>query len=145
MRYLGPNRPQSHLVGAFSHSDQLTASHAVAKAASPSPLARAAADSGLSYQFRGRTGTIPDYLSRHPATGLLILIDELAERYAPATLRARAITTAECTALRPPRSLIWWRHEVPSAMMMSSAPAARTAGNKPASAMAREASWLSDW
>lgn len=83
MRAIGPNRIQRNLVGAFSHDDQLSRGHRVAKAASPAPLARAPAEISLSYNYRGRTGTIPDYLARHPATGLLILKDRtiLAEHY----------------------------------------------------------------
>ena len=83
VRYIGPNRTQSHLVGAFSHSDKLTPFHTAAKAAKPVALGRAPSEISLSYHYRGRTGTIADYLSRHPATGLLILKDRtiLAEHY----------------------------------------------------------------
>lgn len=83
VQFIGPNRIQRNLVGAFSHDDQLSRGHKVAKAASPAPLGRAQAEISLSYNFRGRTGTIPDYVSRHPATGLLILKDRtiLAEHY----------------------------------------------------------------
>ena len=44
---------------------------------------------------------------------------------------------AECTASRPLRSRIWWRQEVPSATIRSPSAAARTAGSRAASAMAR--------
>ncbi len=83
VRFIGPNRIQRNLVGAFSHDDQLSRVHKVAKAPSVAALARAPTEISLSYTYRGRTGTIPDYLSRHPATGLLILQDRtiLAEHY----------------------------------------------------------------
>ena len=83
VRFIGPNRIQRNLVGSFSHDDQLSRGNIVGKAASVAPLARAAAEISLSYNYKGRTGTIPDYLSRHPATGLLILKDRtiLAEHY----------------------------------------------------------------
>jgi hypothetical protein len=57
--------------------------------------------------------------------------------------RARASKRTECTASRPARSRIWCRQDVPSAMMTSSADAFRIAGNKAASAMAREAACVS--
>jgi CubicO group peptidase (beta-lactamase class C family) len=83
VRFIGPSRIQKNLVGAFSHDDQLSRGNKVGKAAVAAPLARAAAEIALSYAYKGRTGTIPDYLSRHPATGLLILKDRtiLAEHY----------------------------------------------------------------
>ena len=52
---------------------------------------------------------------------------------------------AAWTARRPAPSAIWWRHEVPSATIQSSAPAARTAGRSDSSPIARETWAVSAW
>ncbi len=62
--------------------------------------------------------------------------------YAAGPASASARTRTECTARRPDRSKIWCRQDVPSATMMSSAAALRTAGNRLASAMARDSAWV---
>jgi heme/copper-type cytochrome/quinol oxidase subunit 1 len=49
--------------------------------------------------------------------------------------RARSSTRATWIASRPAPSLIWWRHEVPSATSSVSRPAARTAGSSDSSAI----------
>jgi hypothetical protein len=53
---------------------------------------------------------------------------------------ARSSTRTTCTATRPAPSWIWWRHEVPSATMIASSPALRTAGSRLASAILSETS-----
>jgi hypothetical protein len=59
------------LVGSQSHLDQILESRLVRRAATPSPLARAAAEPALRYEYEGRSLTLDDYLARHPATGPL--------------------------------------------------------------------------
>jgi len=71
------------LVGSHSHLDQVFESRRVRRAATPSPLGRAAAEPIVRYESEGRMRTLDDYLARHPATGLLIARDDtiLVERY----------------------------------------------------------------
>lgn len=79
---------QKFRVGIYSHQDQLLEGRTVRRSATPSPLARAAAEPAIRYRFAGRTLTLDDYLARNPATGLLIARRDaagghtiLAERY----------------------------------------------------------------
>ena len=73
----GSVRTQKNLVGAFSHADQIGRTRPVPHAASPSVWRRASAEIDVRYNFRGRWGTLADYLSRHPTTGLLIAHDDV--------------------------------------------------------------------
>ena len=52
-------------------------------AAPPSPLARAASEPVVRYEYQGQTFTLDDYLARNPATGLLVARGDtiLIERY----------------------------------------------------------------
>jgi len=70
------------LVGSQSHQDQIFPSRLI-RAGTPSPLARAASEPPLRYDYQGRSLTVDDYLARNPATGLLVARDEtiLIERY----------------------------------------------------------------
>ena len=72
-----------YLVGSQSHQDEIFPAHVVRRAANPSPLARAASEPALRYEYQGQTFGLDDYLSRNPATGLLVARDEtiLVERY----------------------------------------------------------------
>jgi CubicO group peptidase (beta-lactamase class C family) len=71
------------LVGAFSHLDHVFEGRLVRRATTPSPLARAAAEPAVRYEYRGHTFTLDDYLTRNPATGLLVARGDtiLIERY----------------------------------------------------------------
>jgi len=71
------------LVGSFSHLDQVFEGRLVRRATTPSPLARAASEPVVRYEYRGQTFTLDDYLARHPVTGLLIARGDtiLIERY----------------------------------------------------------------
>jgi CubicO group peptidase (beta-lactamase class C family) len=55
----------------------------VRRATNPSPLARAASEPALRYEYQGQTFGLDDYLARNPATGLLVARDEtiFVERY----------------------------------------------------------------
>ena len=70
-------------VGAYSHYDQVRPSRAIPAAPTPSKLARAAQELRLSYEFQGKTTTLDDYLTRNPATGLLVMSEHtiLYEHY----------------------------------------------------------------
>ncbi|NLS17127.1 hypothetical protein HGP16_11220 [Rhizobium sp. P40RR-XXII] len=80
-----------NMVGNYSHLDQLPGIrvNTVAAAEKPSPLLRAQSEITLSYPFGDvstfatSTATLPDYLARNPATGLLIAHDQtiLYEHY----------------------------------------------------------------
>jgi CubicO group peptidase (beta-lactamase class C family) len=71
------------LVGSHSHLDQVLEGRTVRRAATSSALRRVASEPAVTYEFEGQRRTIDDYLSRHPATGLLIARDDtiLVERY----------------------------------------------------------------
>jgi CubicO group peptidase (beta-lactamase class C family) len=71
------------LVGSHSHMDEVFEGRVVRKAATPSRLARAPGELGITWQFQGLDLTLDDYLARNPATGLLIARDEtiFVERY----------------------------------------------------------------
>ena len=66
-------REERFLVGSLSHFDEIVPGHTVARAALPSPLARAKEEIVLGYRYAGARHTLADYLARNPATGLLIL------------------------------------------------------------------------
>ena len=66
---------QKHLVGAYSHFDQILPTRLVPRAEAPSPLPRASQELTLEYTDHGQTHTLDDYLERHPTTGMLILRD----------------------------------------------------------------------
>lgn len=74
---------QQRMVGSYSHYDRIWPFHRVAKAADPTPLRRAAQEIALTYQFRGATHSLDDYLAHNPVTGLLIAHDDtiLFEHY----------------------------------------------------------------
>lgn len=57
-------------VGAFSHLDEIYSTTTVRCSGSPWPFRRAAAE--IAYQYRGRSSSLTDYLSRNPVTGLLV-------------------------------------------------------------------------
>jgi len=63
---------QVHMVGSYSHYDELWPFHTVTRAATPSPLRRAPQELALTYYSRGIPYTLGDYLARNPVTGLLI-------------------------------------------------------------------------
>ena len=79
----GYPQTQRTLVGNFSHYDSISRTRPVPRAGAMAPFQRAPAERALRYTYKGSTHTIADYLSRHPATGLLILKDDviLAEHY----------------------------------------------------------------
>jgi CubicO group peptidase (beta-lactamase class C family) len=71
------------LVGSSSHLDHIFESRLVRRATTLSPLARAASEPAVRYEYRGQTFTLEDYLTRNPTTGLLIARGDtiLIERY----------------------------------------------------------------
>jgi CubicO group peptidase (beta-lactamase class C family) len=70
-------------VGALSRFDTLFPARTIRASARSTPLARAASEPVIRYDFAGRQLTIDDYLNRQPVTGLLIAKDDtiLLERY----------------------------------------------------------------
>ena len=70
-------------IGCYSHFDQVYEGRLVRRAQTPSPLARAAAEPAVRYEYQGQTFTLDDYLARNPATGLLVARGDtiLIERY----------------------------------------------------------------
>jgi len=72
-----------YLVDSHSRLDEIFPARAVARAAVPSPLRRAATEPAITYRFEGESRTLDGYLARHPATGLLIARGDtiLVERY----------------------------------------------------------------
>jgi len=64
-----------HLVGTYSHFDQLFSSRTVRRATTPW-LFKRAVEPAISYSFRSERFSIGDYLNRNPATGLLIAKDD---------------------------------------------------------------------
>lgn len=72
-----------YLVDSHSRLDEILPARAVARAAIPSPLRRAATEPAITYRFAGESRTLDGYLARHPATGLLIARGDtiLVERY----------------------------------------------------------------
>ncbi len=81
-RMAGP-LPQNNMVGSYSHSGDKYRHRIVAHPPAPSVLYRSDDEVTLSYSYRGAHHDLPDYLSRHPATGLLIARDDtiLFEHY----------------------------------------------------------------
>ena len=71
------------LVGSLSHLDELFEGRVIAKAATPSRLARAASEPAIPWEFQGEALTLNDYMTRNPSTGLLIARGDtiLVERY----------------------------------------------------------------
>jgi CubicO group peptidase (beta-lactamase class C family) len=71
------------LVGSHSHLDELFEGRVIAKAATPSRLARAASEPAIPWEFKGEALTLDAYLARNPTTGLLIARGDtiLVERY----------------------------------------------------------------
>src|SRR5215471_15843776 len=70
-------------VGALSRYDTLFPARTIPASKQPVPLARAASEPVIRYNFAGLDLTLDDYLDRRPVTGLLIAKDNtiLAERY----------------------------------------------------------------
>lgn len=64
--------PQRWMVGHYSHFSEKFPHRVAARPAETSALRRAAAELTVTYSFGGTTHDLADYLSRHPATGLLI-------------------------------------------------------------------------
>jgi CubicO group peptidase (beta-lactamase class C family) len=71
------------LVGCQSHFDQVYEGRLVRRATTHSPLARAALEPAVRYEYQGQTFTLDHYLARNPATGLLVARGDtiLIERY----------------------------------------------------------------
>ena len=71
------------LIGSHSHLDQIFEGRLVRRSTTPSPLARAASEPAVRYEYQGQTFTLDDYLARNPATGLLVAHGDtiLIERY----------------------------------------------------------------
>jgi CubicO group peptidase (beta-lactamase class C family) len=71
------------LIGCYSHFDQVYEGRLMRRATTPSPLARAASEPAIRYEYQGQTFTVDDYLARNPTTGLLIARGDtiLIERY----------------------------------------------------------------
>ena len=72
-----------YLVGSQSHLDEIFPARVVHRSATPSTLARAASEPALLYDYERQTFDLDDYMTRNPATGLLVARDEtiLVERY----------------------------------------------------------------
>ena len=62
-----------YLVGGYSHFDTIFPTHRVARAETPSPFSRAAAEPVVRYAFHGHSYTLTDYLAHFPVTGMLVL------------------------------------------------------------------------
>jgi hypothetical protein len=60
------------LVGSQSHQDEIFPGRLIRRTGTPSPLARAASEPALRYEYEGRNLTLDDYLARNPTTGLLV-------------------------------------------------------------------------
>jgi CubicO group peptidase (beta-lactamase class C family) len=71
------------LVGCHSHFDEVYEGRQVRRATTSSPLARAALEPAVRYEYQGQTFTLDDYLARNPATGILVARGDtiLIERY----------------------------------------------------------------
>jgi CubicO group peptidase (beta-lactamase class C family) len=71
------------LVGSHSQLDRLFEAHVVSRGDTPSPLARAASEPAIQYYYQGTAADLDRYLSRNPATGLIVARGEtiLIERY----------------------------------------------------------------
>lgn len=75
--------PQNILVGTYSHWSDKYPHHEIPRPPTASPLGRATEELALTYRYQGANHDLSDYLSRHPATGLLIARGNtiLFERY----------------------------------------------------------------
>lgn len=78
----------AYSVDSFSRIDEIFPAHVVRRGATPSPWKRAVAEPAVTYrgaaQLGGGTGLrIDDYMTRNPATGLLVAVDDTIqiERY----------------------------------------------------------------
>src|SRR5206468_3147975 len=71
------------LVGSHSQLDQVFEGRLVRRAATPSRLGRAASEPAIQYYYQGAAADLDRYLSRNPATGLLVARGDtiLIERY----------------------------------------------------------------
>ena len=83
LRQPGTRREQQHLIAEFSRNDQLMSVRRIPRPPVPSVLTRAPQELRLSWTHRGRPADLPDYLSRHATTGLLVMQDRtiLYEHY----------------------------------------------------------------
>jgi len=54
------------LVGSHSHLDRIFEGRLMRRATTPSPLARAASEPAVRYEYQGQTFTFDDYLARNP-------------------------------------------------------------------------------
>jgi CubicO group peptidase (beta-lactamase class C family) len=81
--YRGASVALAFFVGCYSHFDEVYEGRLVRRATTPSPLARAASEPAVRYEYQGQTFTLDDYLERNPATGLLVARGDtiLIERY----------------------------------------------------------------
>jgi CubicO group peptidase (beta-lactamase class C family) len=64
--------PQADMVGSYSHFGAKFPSRVATRADTPSVWRRAEQELALTYSYQATNHDLPDYLSRHPATGLLI-------------------------------------------------------------------------
>ncbi len=69
---VGGGRETLGLVGRYSHFDKVVPVRVVAHAPTPWLFRRASTEPEITYGFHGERFTIADYLTRNPATGLLI-------------------------------------------------------------------------
>ena len=93
--YRGSSVALAFFVGCYSHFDQVYEGRLVRRATTPSPLARAASEPAVRYEYQGQTFTLDDYLARNPATGLLVARGDtiLIERYQYARLDRHRFTS----------------------------------------------------
>jgi CubicO group peptidase (beta-lactamase class C family) len=77
----GNPREPKYRVGAFSHFDKIYPTRQIKRAATPWMFKRSPTD--IRYSYRGKPSSLAEYLSRNPATGLLIARDDqiLFEHY----------------------------------------------------------------
>src|ERR1700734_4458856 len=61
--------PQADMVGHYSHFAEKYPSRVASRPAIPSPWQRADHELAMTYSYEGVSHDLPDYLSRHPATG----------------------------------------------------------------------------
>lgn len=89
----------AYSVDAYSRMDEIFAARPVRAAATPGPWKRAASEPEVQWQippFRGGgRATIEGYLSRNPATGLIVAVDDtiLVERYQYARSETQRMTS----------------------------------------------------
>jgi CubicO group peptidase (beta-lactamase class C family) len=68
----GKTSDQSVIVGSYSQYGDVYAGSTAAASPDPEPFRRATEEISLTYQIRGKTRTLTDYLASNPTTGLLI-------------------------------------------------------------------------